>query len=119
VTCYLNFQNYFSIEKGDVAFKVESTIIGQAAPEIEGADEEPAEQSMLPTMNNDVEVDNDIDDNNNDVDHDHIDDDNLDVDHDNDALLRFRSINDILRTVGFAPRALVAEELHAVKDDMA
>jgi hypothetical protein len=38
VTCYLNFQN---IEKGDVVFMVESTIIGQAAPEIEGADEEP------------------------------------------------------------------------------
>jgi hypothetical protein len=70
---------------------------------------------MLRTMNNDVEVDNDIDDNNNDVDHDHIDDDN--IDHDNDALLRFRSINDILRTVGFAPRPLVAEELHAVSSD--
>jgi hypothetical protein len=41
VTCYLNFQNYFSIEKGDVVFMVESTIIGQAAPEIEGVDEEP------------------------------------------------------------------------------
>jgi hypothetical protein len=68
-------------------------------------------------MNNDIEVDNDIDDNNIDVGHDHIHDDNLDVDYDNDALLRFRSINDILRTTGFAPCALVAEELHAVSSD--
>jgi hypothetical protein len=61
-------------------------------------------------MNNDVEVDNDINDNNIDVDHDDIDDDN-------DALLRFYSINDNLKMAGFAPRALVDEELNAVSSD--
>jgi hypothetical protein len=69
---------------------VEYTIVGQVVLEIERADEEPVEQSMLPAMNNDVEVDNDIDDNNIDVDHD-----------DNDALLHFYSINDNLK---MAPR---------------
>jgi hypothetical protein len=78
--------------------------------EIERADEEPVEQSMLPAMNDDVEVDNDIDDNNIDVDHD-------DVDDGSDALLHFYSINDILRMARFVPRALVAEELNAVSSD--
>jgi hypothetical protein len=90
---------------GDDVFTVEYTIIGQVVLEIERADEEHVEQSMLPAMNDDVEVDKNID-----VDHDDIDDDN-------DALLHFRSINDNLRMAGFAPRALVAEELNAVSSD--
>jgi hypothetical protein len=34
-----------------------------------------------------------------------------------DAPLRFHSMSDILRTPGFTPRALVAEELHMVSSD--
>jgi hypothetical protein len=48
---------------------------------------------------------------------DDVDDENLDVDHDDDALLHFRSMSDILATPGFAARALVAEELHVVSSD--
>jgi hypothetical protein len=84
---------------------VEYTTIGQVDQETQGADKEPAEHSTLPATNDDVEVDNDIDDG------------NLDADHDDDALLHFRSINDILRTTGFAPHALVIEELHVVSSD--
>jgi hypothetical protein len=84
---------------------VEYTTIGQATPETEGEDEEPAEQSPLPAEHNDTEVDDDID------------EDNLDADHDDDTSLRFRNINDILRTARFAPRALVAKELHVVSSD--
>jgi hypothetical protein len=83
----------------------DNTTIGQATPKIDGANEEPVEQSSFPTEDNDAEVDDDID------------DDNLDVDYDDDVVLYFRSINDILRTAEFAPRALVAEELHVVSSD--
>jgi hypothetical protein len=100
---------------GDDVFTLEYTTIGQAAPETEGADEEPAEQSTLPAMNDDTEVDNDIDDDNLDANHD--DDDNLDADHDDNTPFRFRDINDIVETTGFVPRALVAEELHVVNSD--
>jgi hypothetical protein len=108
---------------GDDVFMVEYITIGQANPEMEGADEEPIEQSSLPAANDDAEVENDIDDDNLDVDHDDakidddIDDVNLDADHDDDMLLHFHSINDILGPTGFAPRALVAEELHMVSSD--
>jgi hypothetical protein len=44
-----------------------------------------------------------------------VDNDNLDADH--DELLHFRSINNILGMAGFVPRALVAEELHMVSFD--
>jgi hypothetical protein len=81
---------------------VEYTSISQVAPEKDGADEEPVEQSPLSAEDNDVEVDND----------------NLDADHVDDVLLCFRSINDILRTVEFAPCALVAEEVHVVSYDV-
>jgi hypothetical protein len=79
---------------------VEYTTISQAALEI-GADEEPTEQSSLPVMDDDMEIDNDIDNDN----------------HDDDVPLRFRNIDDILRTVGFAPCKLVAEKLHVVSFD--
>jgi hypothetical protein len=36
---------------------------------------------------------------------------------DDDEPHHFRSINDILRTVGFAPHAPVAEELHVMSSD--
>jgi hypothetical protein len=39
---------------GDDVFTLEYTTIGQAAPETEGADEEPAEQSTLPATNDDT-----------------------------------------------------------------
>jgi hypothetical protein len=101
---------------------VEYTTISQVALEIEGVDEEPVEQSPLRTVDDDVKVDNGIDDDNLDttaatteVDNDV--DDNLDADHNDDAPLHFRSINDILKTTRFAPRALVAEELHLVSSD--
>jgi hypothetical protein len=102
---------------------MEYTSIGQAAPEIEGADEEPTEQSMLHATNDDVEVNNGIDYDNLDADHDDaevdddVDDDNLDADHDDDAPLRFCSINNIFGTVGFAPCALVVEEVYVVSSD--
>jgi hypothetical protein len=76
---------------------------------------------MLPTMNDDMKVDNDIDDDNLDTDHDdaddNVDDDNLDADHDDNVLLCFRSINNILEMAGFVPHALEAEELHEVSSD--
>jgi hypothetical protein len=92
---------------GDDVFTVEYTTIGQAAPETKGVDEEPAEQSPLPTKDDDTEVDDNIDDN-------LVDHDNLGVDHDDDVLLRFRCINNILGMARFAPRALMTEELHVV-----
>jgi hypothetical protein len=46
-----------------------------------------------------------------------IDDENLNADHDDDAPLHLRSMSDILATPGFALRALVAEELHVVSSD--
>jgi hypothetical protein len=60
-----------------------------------------AEQSPLPAADNDVEVDID----------------NLNADHDDDETLHFCSINNILGTAEFAPRALVVEELHMVSSD--
>jgi hypothetical protein len=51
---------------------------------------------------------------------DSVNDDNLDADHDDDALLRFHDIDDIIRLAlphGFAPCVLVAEELHVVSSD--
>jgi hypothetical protein len=108
---------------GDDVFTVEYKTIGQAAPETEGADEEPVEESPLPATDDNTEVHNDIDDDNLDTDHDNeeidddIDDDNLIADHDDDTSLRFCSINDILRKVEFASRALVEEELHVVSSD--
>jgi hypothetical protein len=48
---------------------------------------------------------------------DDVDDENLDADHDHDAPLRFRSMSDILATPRFTPRALVADELHVVSSD--
>jgi hypothetical protein len=78
---------------------------------------------MLPATNDDAVVDNDINDDILDADHyntevdDDVNDDNPDADHNDDALLRFCNINDILRTVGFAPCALMAEELDVVSSD--
>jgi hypothetical protein len=46
-----------------------------------------------------------------------VDDENLDADHNDDAPLRFRIMSDILATPGFTPRALVAKELHVVSSD--
>jgi hypothetical protein len=71
----------------------------------DGADEAPTEESPLPAGVSDTEVDDDID------------DENLDADHDDDAPLCFCSMSDILTTLGFAPRARVAEELHVVSSD--
>jgi hypothetical protein len=95
----------------------EYTTIDKAALETDGANEELAEQSMLPAMNDDLDDDNlnaehddtEVDDN--------IDDDNLNADHDDDVPLHFCSINGILRTARFVPRALVAEDLDVVSSD--
>jgi hypothetical protein len=89
---------------GDDVFTVEYTTTGPTTPVADGADEAPTEESPLPTGAGDTAVDDDID------------DENLDADHDDDAPLRFRSMSDILATPGFA-RALVAEELHVVSSD--
>jgi hypothetical protein len=70
-----------------------------------GADEAPTEESLLPAGASDMEVDDDVN------------DENLDVDHDNDAPLRFHSMRNILMTPGFEPHALVAVELHVVSFD--
>jgi hypothetical protein len=72
---------------------------------VDGADEAPTEESSLPTRAGDAEVDDDVD------------DENLDADHDDDALLRFRSMSDILVTPRFLPRALVAKELYVVSSE--
>jgi hypothetical protein len=72
---------------------------------MDGADEASTKELLLPVGAGDMEVDDDID------------DENLDADHDDDAPLHFRSMSDILVTPGFAPRALVAEELHVVSSD--
>jgi hypothetical protein len=96
--------------------------IDQVALETEGADEELAEQSMLPATDDDTEADNGIDDENLNVDHrnmkidDDVDDANLNANHD-DSPLCFQSINEIHRMAGFALHALVAEELHVVSSD--
>jgi hypothetical protein len=90
---------------GDDVFMVEYTTNGPATPRTDGTDEAPSEESPLPAGAGDAEVDDDIN------------DENLDADHDDDAPLRFRSMSDILATSRFAPRALVAEELHVVSSD--
>jgi hypothetical protein len=84
---------------------VEYTTMGPAAPMVDGVDEAPTEESPLPTGAGDTEVDDDID------------DENLDADHDDDAPLHFHSMSDILTMPRFAPHALVAEELHVVSSD--
>jgi hypothetical protein len=71
-----------------------------------GMDEASTEESPLSTGADGAEVDDDD-----------IDDENLDVDHDDNDLLHFRSMSNILMTPGFAPHALVAEELHVVSSD--
>jgi hypothetical protein len=51
---------------------------------------------------------------------DNVDDDNLDANHDDGALLCFHNIDDIIRLAsshGFAPCVLVAEELHVVSSN--
>jgi hypothetical protein len=90
---------------GDDVFTVEYTTTGSVAPIADGADEALTEESPLPAGAGDTEVDDDVD------------DENLDTDHDDDAPLRFRSMSDILVTPGFTPHALVAEELHVVSSD--
>jgi hypothetical protein len=82
---------------------MEYTTIGQAALETDRVDGELVEQSPLPTKDGEEEVDNDIDDEN--------------LDDDVDMPLRFHNISDNLRTVGFAPCALVVDELHMVRSD--
>jgi hypothetical protein len=81
---------------------VEYTTTGLVAPIADGADEAPTEESPLPAGASDTEVD---------------DDENLNADHDDDAPLHFRSMSDILMTPDFAPRKLVADELHVVSSD--
>jgi hypothetical protein len=90
---------------GDDVFTVEYTTTGSAAPMADGADEVSTEESPLPAGASDMKVDDDVD------------DENLNADHDDDALLCFRSMSDILATPGFASRALMAEELHVVSSD--
>jgi hypothetical protein len=90
---------------GDGVFTMEYTTTGPTAPTVDGMDEALTEESPLPTGASDAEVDNDVD------------DENLDANHNDDAPLRFRSMSDILATPGFTPRALVAEELHVVSSD--
>jgi hypothetical protein len=83
-------------------FTVEYTTTRLVAPMVDGADEALTEESSLPAGAGDMEVD------------DNIDDENLDADHDDDVPLHFRSMSGILETPGFTPCALVAEELHVV-----
>jgi hypothetical protein len=90
---------------GDDVFTVEYTTTGPAAPMVDGADEVPTEESPLPAGAGDMKVDDDIN------------DENLDADHNHNAPLRFYSMSDIFTMSGFAPRALVAEELHVVSSD--
>jgi hypothetical protein len=90
---------------GDDVFTVEYTTMGPTAPMADGVDEALTEESLLPARTGDMEVDDDVD------------DENLDADHDDDAPLCFRSMSIILATLVFALRALVAEELHVVSSD--
>jgi hypothetical protein len=90
---------------GDNVFTVKYTTTGPTAPTADGADEALIEESPLPAGSGDTEVDDDVD------------DENLDADHNDDAPLHFRSMSDILVTLEFAPRALVAEDLHVVSSD--
>jgi hypothetical protein len=90
---------------GDNVFTVEYTTTGPAAPTVDGADEAPIEESLLPAGAGDTEVDDDVN------------DENLDADHNDDAPLYFYSMSDILATPEFVLHALVAEELHVVSSD--
>jgi hypothetical protein len=92
------------LSNGDDVFTVEYTTTGLMAPTMDGMDEAPTEESPLPARANGAEVNDDID------------NENLDADHD-DTPLRFRSMSDILTTLGFTLRALVAEELHVMSSD--
>jgi hypothetical protein len=90
---------------GGNIFTLEYTTTGPAAPTTDGTDEALIEESPLPTGAGDAEVDNDVD------------DENLDADHDDNAPLLFRSMSDILATPGIASRALVVEKLHVVSSN--
>jgi hypothetical protein len=90
---------------GDDVFTVEYTTMGPAAPTVNGMDEALIEESLFPTIASDAEVDDDVN------------NENLDADHDDDAPLRFCSMSDILATPGFVPLAQVAEELHVASFD--
>jgi hypothetical protein len=68
----------------DDVFTVEYTTTGPVAPMANGADEAPTEESPLPAGADDMEVDDDVD------------DENLDADHDDNAPLHFRSMSDFL-----------------------
>jgi hypothetical protein len=84
---------------------MEYTTTGSAAPMVDGVDEALTEESLLSAGASDMEVNDDVD------------DENMDADHDDDAPLCFHSMSDILTTSGLAPRALVAEEPHMVSSD--
>jgi hypothetical protein len=84
---------------------VEYTTTGPMTPMVDGADEAPTEESPLPARASDTEVDDDVD------------DENLDADHNDDAPLHFCSMCDILTTPRFTACALVVEELHMVSSD--
>jgi hypothetical protein len=90
---------------GDDIFTVEYTTMGPAAPMADGAIEALTKESPLPAGASYTEVD------------DNVDDENLDADHDDDAPLHFHNKSNILATPRFAPRALVAEEVHVVCSD--
>jgi hypothetical protein len=75
---------------GNDVSTVEYTTTEPASPMVDGADEAPTEESPLLVGVGDTEVDDDID------------DENLDADHDDDAPLRFCSMSNILATPGFA-----------------
>jgi hypothetical protein len=90
---------------GNDIFTVEYTTMGPVAPMANGVDEAPTEESLLPGRASGVDVDDDVD------------DENLDVDHDDDAPLCFHSMSDIPMTPGFTTCALVYEELRVVSSD--
>jgi hypothetical protein len=79
--------------------------MGPTTPMADVVDEAPKEESPPPSGAGDTKVDDDID------------NENLDADHDDNATLRFRSMSNILVTPGFTPCALVAEELHVMSSD--
>jgi hypothetical protein len=63
-------------DSDDDIFTVKYTTTGPAAPTTDGIDEAPTEESPLPAGAGDVEVD------------DNIDDENLDADHDDDVIIQ-------------------------------
>jgi hypothetical protein len=64
---------------GDDVFKVEYTTTGPATPMTDGADEAPIEESPLSAGAGDTKVDDDVN------------DENLDADHDDNTPLRFQT----------------------------